>query len=103
MKFLRFVMMDATKTAEVSKVSDKTMASPPPGYKVQAIYACQGIAFPGEPANTIVAISIFESDSNEALTLTAYPLALAGATVWDVPVLEVAAASATEVEKKMRG
>ena len=95
-------MMDATKAAEVSKVSDTTMASPPPGLKVQAIYACQGMAFPGEPANTIVAISIFEADSNEALTLTAYPLALAGAAIWNVPVVEMPVGGAAEVEKKYR-
>ena len=103
MKFIRFVVMDSDKAAEVSKVSDKSMASPPPGYKVHAIYACQGIAYPGVPPNSIVAISVHEAESNESLSTTSYPLALAGATVWDVPVLEVAVTGATEVEKKLRG
>ncbi len=103
MKFIRFVMIDATKAAEVSKVSDRTMANPPPGYKVQAVYACQGLPFPGAPPNTVVAISIYEADSNESMTATAYPLTLAGATVWDVPALELPIGTTGEVERKLRG
>jgi hypothetical protein len=103
MKFLRFTMMDAAKVAEVSKVSDKMMANLPPGYKMHSLYACLGIPFPGAPANAIVAVSVLETDSSEALTATGYPLTLAGASVWDVPVLEMPVGGAVEVEKKLRG
>ncbi len=103
MKFLRFHMMDWTKAAEVAKISDKTWASPPPGDKLLASYACLGIPFPGAPANTIISITIHEAESTEALGATAYPLALAGVSVWNVPVMEVPVPGATEVERKMRG
>ena len=102
MKFLRFVMMDTAKVAEVTQASDKTWANPPPGIKMLANYACLGIAFPGEPANTIVSVGVLETENVEALTTVSYPLALAGATVWGIPVLEVPIAGAAEVEKKMR-
>ena len=102
MKFISFGAMDVTKAAEVTQASDKVWASPPPGVKMLADYACLGIAYPGAAPNTIVAISIFEADSNEALTLTAYPLALAGAAIWNVPVVEMPVGGAAEVEKKYR-
>jgi len=102
MKFLRFAVMDVAKAADVSQASDKTWASPPPGAKLLAQYACLGIAFPGQPANKIVSIAILEADSDEVLTATTYPVALAGADLWNVPVIEVPAGGAAAVEKKMR-
>jgi len=103
MKLLRFAMMDVDKVAEVAQASDKAMASPPAGIKISAIYACQGIAFPGVPARTLVVIQVVEAESNEAIAASTWPVELAGATIWDVPVLEVPVTGASEVEKKMRG
>jgi hypothetical protein len=103
MKLLRFAMMDANKTAEVAKAADKVAASLPPGIKISASYACQGIAFPGVPAQTLVVVQVVEAESNEAIAASTWPLELAGATIWDVPVLELPVAGAAEVEKKMRG
>ena len=103
MKFLTFIMMDVAKTAEVAQASDKVWASPPPGIKRLAGYVCQGIPFPGQPANTLVSIVISEAESNEAIAAVQWPVAIAGATVWSVPVMELPTAGAAEVEKKLRG
>lgn len=103
MKFLRFSMMDYAKMAEMTKVSDKTWASPPPGIKMDALYACMGIAFPDQPPNTIVSISVVEAESAEALAAVGYPLMQAGASIWAVPVLDVPVAGTAGLEKKYRG
>lgn len=102
MKFLMFAMMDVAKAAEFAQASDKVWASPPPGIKMLADYVCLGISFPGAPPNTVVGISIVEAESAEALTAVTYPMALAGASLWNVPVLEMPVAGAAELEKKMR-
>ena len=102
MKFLTFSLVDVAKIAEVAQASDKAWASPPPGIKVLANYTCQGIAFPGVPPNTLVTIGVVEAESNEAMAAINWPIALAGATLWNVPVLELPVAGAAEVEKKMR-
>lgn len=103
MKFLRFSMMDYTKMAEITKISDKVWASPPPGIKMDALYACMGIAFPDQPPNTVVSISVVEAESAESLLAVGYPLMQAGASIWAVPVLDVPVAGAAELEKKYRG
>jgi len=103
MKFLMFVMMDVAKAAEMAQASDKVWASPPPGTKMLADYVCLGLAFPGAPANTGVGVSVIEADSAEALTAVSYPLGLAGASIWNVPVMEMPVAGSAELEKKMRG
>lgn len=103
MKFLRFAIMDIPKTAEVAQASDKVWASPPSGISVLASYACQGIPFLGAPANSLVAIQVIEAESNEAIAATQWPVSLAGAYVYDVPVLELPTAAAAQTEKKYRG
>jgi len=89
MKFLQFVAMDMSKAGEVAKASDKVWASPPPGIKPVADYVCLGIAYPGQPANTVISVGVVEAESAEALTATSYPMGLAGASMWNVPVLEI--------------
>ena len=103
MRFLSFVTFDVAKAAELAKVSDKVWASPPPGIKLLAAYVCQGMAFAGVPPNTLVSIDIIEAESNEALAAVNYPLALAGASIWNVPVMELPTVGAAEAEKKIRG
>ena len=103
MNFIRFSMIESTKVAEFTKVSDKVWASPPKGIKPQAIYACLGIAFPNQPPNTIISINVLEAESAESLGAASYPLTLVGATVWAVPVLEVPVGGVAQVEKKLRG
>ena len=103
MKFLILTMMDVAKAAEVAQANDKVWANPPLGIGVLGMYVCQGIAFPGEPPNTLVSFALAEAESNEALAAANYPLSLAGATVWTVPVLEMPTAGTAAVEKKYRG
>jgi len=101
-KFLIFSMFEAAKGAEVAQASDQVAKTP--GQKVLAEYVCEGIPFPATvPPNMMVSISVREAESNEAIAAVMYPLALAGATVWSVPVLEMPVAGATKVEKKYRG
>ena len=100
MKFITFNMFDVAKATEVAQAGDKVAKTP--GQKILAQYVCEGLAFPGEPPNTLVSISIAEVESNEALAAVQYPVALAGATVWSVPVLEMPVAGAAAEEKKYR-
>jgi hypothetical protein len=104
MKFLRFMVADINKAADVAQASDKVWSSSPPGIKMLASYVCQGLAFPGHPAHELVAIAVIEAESNEAIAPTQWPVSLAGATmIWDVPVLEMPVTGAAEVERKVRG
>jgi len=103
MKFLRFSMFDAAKTAEMSQVSDKVMANLPPGLKVLAAYTCLGNPFPATvPPNALISVAVMEAESAEAIVATAYPAMLAGAQMWYVPVMEVSIGAAAEQEKKYR-
>ena len=103
MKFMRLHMIESTKVAEFTKVSDKVWASPPKGIKPQAIYACLGIVFPGQPPNTVVTMTILEAENAESLAVASYPLTQVGATVWAVPILDVPVGGAAQVEKKLKG
>ena len=100
MKFLMFALFDVAKTAEVAQIADKTAKTP--GQKTIAQYACQGMAFNGQPPNTMLAITIVEADSNEAIAATQYPMGLAGISTWAVPVLEIPVGSVVTEEKKYR-
>ena len=100
MKFLVFSMFDVAKAAEVAQAGDKVAKTP--GRKVLANYTCMGMAFPGVPPNTMVGISVAEYESNEAMAAVLYPVELAGATVWVVPVLEMPVGRGAATEKKYR-
>jgi hypothetical protein len=100
MKFLGFAMFDVSKAAEVAQAGDK--AAKTPGTKILAQYICQGIPFEGLPPNMMVVVHIGEYESNEAIAASQYPLALAGATTWAVPVLEMRVGGAATAEKKYR-
>jgi hypothetical protein len=100
MKFINFVMFDAAKAAEVAQAADKVAKTA--GQKMQAQYVCQGIPFAGVPPHMMVTIVVGEAETNEAMGAVHYPLLLAGASVWAVPVLEMPVAGATAEEKKYR-
>jgi hypothetical protein len=100
MKFVGFSMYDVAKAAEVAQAGDKVAKTP--GRKVLASYTCMGMAFPGVPPNTMVTISVAEYESNEAMAAAQYPVVLAGATVWAVPVLEMPVGRGAATEKKYR-
>ena len=100
MKFLVFSMFDVAKTAEIAQIADKVAKTP--GQKTIAQYACQGMAFNGQPPNTTLAISVVDAESNEAIAATQYPMGLAGISTWAVPVLEVPVGRVVTAEKKYR-
>jgi hypothetical protein len=100
MKFLGFSIFDVAKAAEVAQAGDKVAKTP--GGKILAQYICQGIPFAGVPPNMMVVVSVEEYESNEAIAASQYPLALAGATTWAVPVLEMQAGGGAVTEKKYR-
>jgi hypothetical protein len=100
MKFLMFSMFDVAKTADIAQLGDKLAKTP--GRKVLASYICMGQAFPGVPPNTMVGVSIADYESTEAMAAALYPMELAGATVWAVPVLETTPGRTTATEKKYR-
>jgi len=103
MKFFQFAMFDVAKAAEIAQISDKVWSSPPQGIKILADYTCLGIPFPaGAPPNTIVSMSVVEAKTAEALTAATYPMALGGASLWNVPVLEMPVAGVAGLEKKLR-
>lgn len=100
MKYITFVMYDVAKMAAVAQASDKN--SKIPGQKLLAMYGCMGKAFDGQPPNTILAISIRETESAEALAAAGLNLSFAGATVWAVPVLEMPVGGAEAEAKKFQ-
>jgi hypothetical protein len=101
MKFINFSICDVAKAAEVAQAADKVAKTP--GRKVLTQYMCLGIPFPGVlPPGTGVVMTITEAESSEAIAAAQYPLALAGATVWAVPVLEMPVGGVAVEEKKYR-
>jgi hypothetical protein len=102
MKIITFAMFQPDKAAEVAEAVDK--AANAPGMKRIAQYVFQGNPFPQTvPPMSMVAISISAVESNEALAAANYPLGLAGASNWAVPVLEMPESGAAETEKQYRG
>lgn len=100
MKVALFVMYDVNKITDIAKVSDQIMKTP--GRKVLANYLFQGKPFDGIPPNTVVAMSVADYESNEVLAAVQYPIVLAGATCWAVPVFEVPIAGAEKTVKKLK-
>lgn len=103
MKFLNLNLFDVAKTAELAKASDKVWASPPAGTKMLASYVSMSPVFPNQPPNTVVTIRITEAENAEAMAAIHYPMMLAGATIYAIPILEFPLAGAAEVEKKYKG
>ena len=100
MKFLMFTLFDVAKTVDVAQAADKV--SKTPGQKTIAQYVCQGMPFSGLAPNTTLAIAVVDAESNEALAASQYPLSLAGASTWAVPVLEMQMGGVAATEKKYR-
>jgi len=100
MKFITFAMYDVDKLAEVAQVADKN--SKIPGQKILAHYTCLGKAFDGVPPNTLVTITVREAESAEALGAALYNVALAGATAWAVPVMEMPVGKSVAEIKKLK-
>jgi hypothetical protein len=103
MKFLNLNLFDVAKTAEVAKASDKVWASPPAGTKMLASYVSLSPVFPNQPPNTMVGIYIIEAENAEAMAAVHYPMMIAGATIYAIPMLELPLVGAADAEKKYKG
>jgi len=103
MKFLNLNLFDVAKTAEVAQASDKVWASPPAGTKMLASYVSLSPVFPNQPPNTMVGFNITEAENAEAMAAVHYPMMIAGATIYAIPILELPLVGAAEVEKKYKG
>ncbi len=103
MKFLLFDMMDPDRAADVAKAGDKVWGSAPGQIKLLARYGCLGLAFPGQPEGKAVVIDVVEADTSDAILGITYPVTLAGADMWAVPVHELPVANVVDFEKSIRG
>lgn len=101
MKFLTFVMYEPSKAAEIAQAADKVAQTP--GVKPINRYVCMGIPFYGAPQELMCTVTVNEAESSEAMAASSYPVRLAGASMWWVPVMEYEAGTAADVEKKYRG
>jgi hypothetical protein len=101
MKFMSLVVYPVEKTAEVAAATDKVWAKQPKARRPEGSYVLMCVPF-DVPPNSLVSVSISESDSAEAMAARVYPIMLAGATVNIIPLLEVAAAASVKAEKKYR-
>ena len=102
MKFMSLVVYPVEKTAEVSAASDKVWANQPKERRPEGSYVLMCVPF-DIPPNSLVSVTISESDSAEKMAARVYPIMLAGATVNIIPLLEVPVGGGVKAEKKYRG
>ena len=103
MKFLVFNLYDMDRSADVAQASDKARQNAPPGLKTLGLYSCLAIPLPGLPENKGLSVSVIEADSGDTIGALIYPLALAGASVSCVPVMDVTPGAAAQAEREIRG
>ena len=102
MKFLTMSVYPVSKAKEVGAASDKVWAGRSQEGEPPSAYVLMTVPFP-VPPNSLVVVTIGESDSAEEMAARVYPLMVAGATVDIIPVLEVPLGAGAEAEKKYRG
>jgi len=104
MKFALLSLTPRDKLIDVTQAADKVWSSPPAGLKPFAHYAFLGIPFPGyfDP-NMTPAMVLVEAESGEAIMAAIFPVAMAGCTMWCVPLAELPLAGIAEVPKKLGG
>jgi len=102
MKFMTLSVYPVEKTAEVAAASDKVWANQPRESRPEASYVMMCVPF-DIPPNSLVSVTMDESDSAEKIAARVYPIMLAGATVQVIPLLEVPVAGGAKAEKKYRG
>ena len=100
MNFLTFVAYDAGSKSEVVAEWVNIMAKPPNGFKILSSYVCSSAPFPVPPNTTVKAI-ISEAESADVLASVTYPLQLAGATINQIPLMEVPVVATAETENQL--
>ncbi len=101
MKFMTFSIYPVAMAAEVGKASDKVWAGRSQEGQPPSAYVLMTVPFP-VPPNSLVVVTIGESESAEEMAARVYPLMVAGATVNIIPLLEVPLGAGAEAEKKYR-
>ena len=102
MKFMSLVVYPVEKTAEIAAATDKVWASQPRESRPESSYVLMCVPF-DIPPNSLVSVTISESDSAETIAARVYPIMLAGATVNIIPLLDVPVTGGVKAEKKYRG
>jgi hypothetical protein len=102
MKFMTLVFIPADKMAEVAAASDKVWAKAPRERRAQTTYMLMCNP-PDVPENCAVSFSINEGDDMEEIAASVYQMALAGAGVNIIPLLELPGGGAAKVERKYKG
>lgn len=105
MKFLVFIMCAPPKAVGIARVADKAMREAPPGVKMLATYACQGVLpLPGTMENSqVTTVSVVEVETNEDLSAVLWPIAVAGALIYTLPVQDMPVPGLEKAEKGFRG
>jgi hypothetical protein len=102
MKFMSLFVYPVEKTAEIAVAGDKVWANQPKERRPEGSYVLMCVPF-DVPPNSLVSVSISESDSAETMAARVYPIMLAGATVNIIPLLEVPVTGEVKAEKKYKG
>jgi hypothetical protein len=102
MKFMSLVVYPVEKTAEVAAATDKVWANQPKALRPEGSYVLMCVPF-DVPPNSLVSVTISESDSAERMAARVYPVMLAGATVNIIPLLEVPVGGGAKAERKYKG
>ena len=85
---MNMTIYPAEGAAEVAAASDGVWANQPRERRPVSSYVLMSVPF-DVPPNSLVSVTISESDSAERMAASVYPLILAGATVNVVPLSEV--------------
>jgi hypothetical protein len=102
MKFMTLSIWPVEKTAEVAAATDKVWANQPK--ESRPVVNCVLLCVPFDvPPNSMVGVSINESDSAERIAERLYPIMLAGATFQVIPLLDSPVGGGVKAEKKYRG
>ncbi len=99
MKFMTMSVYPVAKAAEVAAASDKVWAGRSQEGQPPSAYVLMTVPFP-VPPNSLVVVTIGESESAEEMAARVYPLMVAGATVDIIPVLEVPLGAGAEFENR---
>ena len=68
------------------------------------MYMCVGNPFPGPiPPNSMVGITIAEVENENALAAVSYALALAGMSIYRIPIMEMKPGQSAATEKRLKG
>ena len=102
MKFMTFTIYPVAMAAEVGKASDKVWAARSHKGEPPSAYVLMTVPFP-VPPNSLVVVTVGDSESAEEMASRVYPLMVAGATVHVIPVLEMPLGGGAEAEKKYKG